>query len=136
MRRTNRTYGSGKITEAVKLELVARHGDSCNFCGEGNLAASRRISFDHIIPFINGGTDDINNLQILCRSCNSMKGTRTQEEFEEYMEKRKQLPKMINELIELFPEIEEDARVYEKNMPIERGFDFLRPLYDQITRNM
>lgn len=35
------------------------------------------ISVDHIRPLVRGGTNDLDNLQFLCRSCNSKKGDRT-----------------------------------------------------------
>jgi 5-methylcytosine-specific restriction endonuclease McrA len=31
---------------------------------------------DHIIPIARGGSNDLRNLQLMCRSCNSSKGTR------------------------------------------------------------
>ena len=130
-----RTYGNGKINEAVKLELVASLGDSCGFCGEEDLTKSRRISFDHIEPFSEGGSDDINNLQILCRSCNAIKGNKPQHEFEQYMSKRDELPEMLSTLVALFPEIEDDIVAYGNTMPIERGYDFLKPLYDIVIIN-
>jgi 5-methylcytosine-specific restriction endonuclease McrA len=33
-------------------------------------------SVDHIVPRSQGGTDEDDNLQLLCRSCNSSKGGR------------------------------------------------------------
>ena len=133
MSKKRRSYSNGgKIPEAVKLELIAKHGDSCNFCGEENLAKSRKISFDHIVPFDHGGSGDVNNLQILCRSCNSIKGTRSQKEFERYMKKREDLPIMLDDVAKMFPEIKDDVESYRNAMPIERGFDFLKPLYDII----
>lgn len=128
-----RTYNNGgKISEAVKMELIAEYGDSCNFCGETKLAKTRRISFDHIVPFDKGGSNDISNIQILCRSCNAIKGTKSQEEFETYMRKREELPYMLDELAKIFPEIEDDVEAFRKTMPVERGYNFLKPLYDFI----
>ena len=41
----------------------------------------RNFTIDHIVPRVRGGTDHIDNLQLLCNACNSLKGTRTQAEF-------------------------------------------------------
>ena len=41
----------------------------------------RNFTIDHIVPQIKGGTDHLDNLQLLCGASNSMKGTKTQEEF-------------------------------------------------------
>ena len=41
----------------------------------------RNMTIDHVIPQSKGGSDHLDNLQLLCGACNSMKGTRSQEEF-------------------------------------------------------
>ena len=41
----------------------------------------RNLTIDHIVAQAKGGTDHIYNLQLLCGACNSMKGTKSQEEF-------------------------------------------------------
>ena len=41
----------------------------------------RNMTVDHVVPQSKGGTDHMTNLQLLCAACNSMKGTRSQEEF-------------------------------------------------------
>ena len=39
----------------------------------------RAFEVDHVIPQSRGGTDHIDNLQLLCSSCNRIKGNRTME---------------------------------------------------------
>ncbi len=39
------------------------------------------FTVDHMVSQSKGGIDHIDNLQLLCNACNSMKGTKTQEEF-------------------------------------------------------
>ncbi len=41
----------------------------------------RNMTIDHVVPQAKGGTDHLDNLQLLCNACNSMKGTRSQAEF-------------------------------------------------------
>ena len=50
----------------------------CNICDTH--FPYRNMAVDHIDPKSQGGTDHIENLQLLCPACNSMKGTRTQSE--------------------------------------------------------
>ena len=41
----------------------------------------RNMTIDHIVPQSKGGTDHIDNLQLLCGACNSLKGNRDQARF-------------------------------------------------------
>ena len=49
--------------------LAAHYGRCCLLCGTG-----QELLVDHIIPLRRKGTSDIENLQILCRTCNFRKG--------------------------------------------------------------
>lgn len=59
------------ISPPVRREVYDRDGRKCKHCG-----TNERLSIDHIIARINGGTDDPSNLQTLCMPCNRRKGTR------------------------------------------------------------
>lgn len=58
-------------TRDLFVQLVARDGGTCARCG-----ATEKLTIDHIIPMIRGGSDDLSNLQILCKRCNSSKRDR------------------------------------------------------------
>lgn len=53
-------------------KIKARYGYRCVACGAGG-----ELTKDHIRPRSKGGRDTPRNVQPLCRSCNSKKGTRT-----------------------------------------------------------
>lgn len=59
--------------EAAKAfrRIGERDGFRCRVCG-----TDRTLTVDHVIAVANGGTDDDDNLQLLCRSHNSSKGAR------------------------------------------------------------
>ena len=41
----------------------------------------RNMTVDHVVPQSKAGSDHLDNLQLLCAACNSMKGARSQEAF-------------------------------------------------------
>lgn len=57
------------ITEEIKRQVFLRDGQRCLCCG-----ATKRLQVDHIVPRYYGGTDDLENLQMLCSRCNGHKG--------------------------------------------------------------
>ena len=64
---------------SVKHTLYGLQEGKCNGCQI--LLPIRNLTIDHIIPRIADGTDDIDNLQLLCGACNSTKGTGTQQQL-------------------------------------------------------
>lgn len=63
---------SGSFTKQEWNDLLQAYGNRCLRCGSAD-----KISADHIVPISKGGTNDIYNIQPLCKSCNSIKHTQT-----------------------------------------------------------
>jgi hypothetical protein len=66
--------------------LMARSAKSipCYWCGKPipkNTQQKKERHIDHIIPLIDGGADDVFNLCVSCRECNSSKGKKRPEHF-------------------------------------------------------
>jgi ribosomal protein L40E len=69
-------YNEKRARWSVVRKIIApwvffRHGKVCAKCG-----ATEDITIDHIIPIAKDGTNDLTNLQVLCRKCNASKGAR------------------------------------------------------------
>jgi 5-methylcytosine-specific restriction endonuclease McrA len=50
-------------------QLAALHGERCANCG-----AVETLVLDHVIPIARSGFSELDNLQLLCATCNRIKG--------------------------------------------------------------
>ena len=66
--------GRQPIPDRVRHEVFKRDGYRCRECG-ASIDEGATLEIDHIIPVANGGTNDIDNLQTLCKKCNRGKYT-------------------------------------------------------------
>nr|WP_302578297.1 HNH endonuclease [Methanobrevibacter arboriphilus] len=57
-----------KVPKLVRKAVYERDNYTCLCCG-----IQTDLSIDHIVPRSSGGSNDMSNLQTLCRSCNSAK---------------------------------------------------------------
>ena len=60
--------GSTRAWRTTRASVMYRDAFTCQQCGK----PAQHV--DHIQPVLFGGTDDIANLQALCRACNLSKG--------------------------------------------------------------
>ena len=70
---------------------------SCWYCGcsfSGSHTAGDGCTIDHLIPHSRGGSLANYNCAPACRNCNSLKGTRTPREFQQYIMKKYKLEKL------------------------------------------
>jgi hypothetical protein len=53
------------------------NGFVCSYCGcEMDLVSDdHQVSVDHVVPLVRGGTNDIANLVLCCRHCNTQKAS-------------------------------------------------------------
>ena len=59
-----------------RIEVFEKYKFRCAYCGS-SAADGASLEVDHVIPVSKGGTNDVQNLQILCKSCNIGKSDRT-----------------------------------------------------------
>jgi hypothetical protein len=68
--RAHSVAGPGQhIPPAVRRAVLQRDDYQCQECG-----ATEELEMDHIIPKSRGGATTVENLQVLCHSCNMSKG--------------------------------------------------------------
>lgn len=94
--------GFGKNTVLKKI-LIDERGPYCESCGE-----EAKLQVDHIIPLSKGGTNDLDNLQLLCYECHLKKHNYEFEEIGNDDQKVSEKYRIIR-----------DAIKYEKKLKIE-----------------
>jgi 5-methylcytosine-specific restriction endonuclease McrA len=72
-RRARKRGAVGSHTRVEWDELCLRYGNCCLACGVSDV----RLTEDHVVPLVLGGSDHISNIQPLCARCNKRKGTKT-----------------------------------------------------------
>lgn len=71
---TTTERGYGAAWQRKSKRVIARDGGVCQLRLNG--CTGRATTADHIVPKIQGGTDDDSNLQAACNTCNASKGGR------------------------------------------------------------
>ncbi len=72
--KTKHKKTSRYISKSTRVSVFHRDKYKCVFCGHSSQQVALQI--DHIIPFSQGGSNQIDNLQTLCVDCNQGKSDR------------------------------------------------------------
>ena len=70
-RREREYRAPGKFTLEDWKRLLKNFGAACLACG-----SQKKLTADHVVPVVQGGSHNFENRQPLCLSCNSRKGAR------------------------------------------------------------
>jgi len=72
----------GKFTRVDVDKLYVQQRGKCFYCGE---ALNNKFDIEHKIPLKHGGTNWPANLALACRPCNTRKGTKSVQQFQELL---------------------------------------------------
>jgi 5-methylcytosine-specific restriction endonuclease McrA len=67
---------AGPLPIRVWSDILQNYEHRCAYCG-----ASGPLTIDHRVPLSRGGRNSSDNIKPACRSCNSKKATRSEDEF-------------------------------------------------------
>ena len=65
------------VPRDVILKVVRRDGQICQKCNQP--VSDKEVEFDHLIPFSKGGKSTIENLRLIHKNCNRLKGDSLEE---------------------------------------------------------
>lgn len=66
-------YANNRMKNKIFTTIGKRDGFKCHYCGESKITL---LEIDHILAKSRGGSNHIDNLQLLCSKCNMKKGAK------------------------------------------------------------
>ena len=79
--RSNKVNVNCDITlEEVRELILENYGTKCHYCDK--ILIINNMVFDHTIPISKGGETTKNNMQLICKKCNGMKGSLDEHHFQ------------------------------------------------------
>jgi hypothetical protein len=68
---------SGRVSKGKRFDILKQYDYKCQICGRTAHEDGVKLHVDHKTPKAKGGTNDPDNLWVLCKDCNLGKGTKT-----------------------------------------------------------
>ena len=84
-------------TPELKSLFTNIYGEGCKYCNKQ--LTIKTIACDHIIPLSKKGPSTVDNLQLICKTCNIRKGPLDEEDFHLLMELVLELPQEISRYV-------------------------------------
>ena len=82
------------FTDYEKKTVYAKNNGKCAICGKPVMY--KKMTVDHIKPLSQGGTNEMNNLQLACHSCNRLKNNFMEDEFYALISKIQRYRRWVN----------------------------------------
>lgn len=67
-------HTSREPSDKLKVQVLKRDGNKCKICGVECDEGLHKLHFDHIKPWSKGGETTLDNLRVLCKTCNEALG--------------------------------------------------------------
>ena len=68
-----RRLPGGRVKPSVRFAVLERDHFRCHWCGR-DVADGAKITIDHVVPVMDGGSDSPDNLVAACSECNYGRG--------------------------------------------------------------
>ena len=116
------------LSKKVRFEIFKRDVFTCQYCGSKPPAVVLEV--DHIVPVVDGGENDEDNLVTSCFDCNRGKGARSLDLSPETLAKKLEIQKEAKEQLASFEKV-----IKAKKTKITRKVNKLDKLFNQETNH-
>jgi 5-methylcytosine-specific restriction endonuclease McrA len=86
-------------TEELRTLVFQHYGKKCKYCDK--ILKTDTMVFDHIVPISKGGSSNIENIQLICRTSNGMKGSLREDNFQLLLDWLETVPKELQDDIRI-----------------------------------
>ena len=67
------------LSNSKRSLVISKTNGLCGYCG--SVIDSDKCTVDHLVPKIRGGSNQVENLVLACKSCNTSKGSLSVEDY-------------------------------------------------------